>query len=134
MWVISRLAKELFASHISHCCTHLTSYTKLHASTFHNLQKLYHKLFFPMMLRPDVHHSLLIHDISRSNTTTHHSQYDSFGRVISLSQRLLPDNTQQSLQIRIHTPSRIQGHNLSRQAARNPCLRMCSHQDRQHKH
>ena len=41
MWVISQLAKELFASHKSHCCTNLNSYTKLHASTFHNLQKNY---------------------------------------------------------------------------------------------
>jgi hypothetical protein len=37
---------------------------------------------------------LLIHEVSRSQTTTHHSQYESSGRVISLSQRPLPDNTQ----------------------------------------
>jgi hypothetical protein len=85
-----------------------------------------------MMLWPNMHHSLLIHDISRSNTT-HHSQYDTSGRAISLSQRLLLDNTQHSLQISIHTPSRIQTHNLSRQMARNPRLRTCSHQDRQYK-
>jgi len=44
---------------------------------FTTYKKLYHKLFFPMMLWPNVCHSLLIHDISRSNTMTHHSQYDS---------------------------------------------------------
>ena len=34
------------------------------------------------------------HEISRSHTTTHHSRWDSSGRVISSSQRPLPDNTQ----------------------------------------
>ena len=32
----------------------------------------------------------LIHEVSRSHTTTHHSRYDSSGRVISSSQRLSP--------------------------------------------
>ena len=86
------------------------------------------------MLWPNMCHSLLIHDISRSNTTTHHSQYDSSEQVNSSSQRILPDNTQHSLKISIHALSRIQAHNLSRQAGRNPCLRTHSHQDRQHKH
>ena len=36
---------------------------------------------------------LLIHEISRSHTTTHHSQYYSSGRVIRSSQRPLTDNT-----------------------------------------
>jgi hypothetical protein len=35
---------------------------------------------------------------SRSHTTTQHSRYDSSGRVISASQRPLPDNTQHSQQ------------------------------------
>ena len=39
---------------------------------------------------------LLIYDISRSHTTTHHSRQDSSGRVISSSQRPLPDMTQHS--------------------------------------
>jgi hypothetical protein len=41
---------------------------------------------------------LLIHKVSRSHTTTHHSRWDSSGRMISPSQRPLPDNTQQSQQ------------------------------------
>ena len=49
--------------------------------------------------QPPVGHGLLIHEISRSHTTTHHSQWDSSGRVISSSQRPLPDNTQHSQQI-----------------------------------
>jgi len=33
---------------------------------------------------------LLIHEVSRSHTPTHHSRYDSSGRVISSSQSPLP--------------------------------------------
>jgi len=47
---------------------------------------------------------LLIHEVSRSHTTTHHSRWDSSGRVISSSQRPLPDNTQHSQQTNIHAP------------------------------
>jgi hypothetical protein len=36
---------------------------------------------------------LLIHEVSRSHTTTQYSRQSSSGRVISSSQRLLPDNT-----------------------------------------
>jgi hypothetical protein len=42
-----------------------------------------------LALRPKVGYGLLIHEVSRSHTTTHHSQYGSSGQVISLSQRLL---------------------------------------------
>ena len=41
---------------------------------------------------------LLIHEPSRSHSTTHHSRYDSSGRVISPSQRPLSENTQHSQQ------------------------------------
>ena len=37
-------------------------------------------------------HGLLIHAVSRSHTTPHHSRWDSSRRVISSSQRPLPDN------------------------------------------
>ena len=53
-------------------------------------------------------------DVSRSHTTTHHSRYDSSGRVISSSQRPLPDNTRHSLQTNIHAPGGIRTHNFSR--------------------
>ena len=43
-------------------------------------------------------HGLLIHEVSRSHTTTRHSRYDFSGRVISPSQRLVPDHTQHSQQ------------------------------------
>ena len=45
---------------------------------------------------------LLIHEVSRSHTTTHRSRQDSPGRVISPSHRPLPDNTQHSQQTDIH--------------------------------
>ena len=45
-----------------------------------------------------VGHGLLNHEVSRSRTTTHHSRQDSSGRLISSSQRPLPDNTQHSQQ------------------------------------
>ena len=47
---------------------------------------------------PPVGQSLLIHEVSRSHTTTHHIRYDSSGRVISPSQRSLYDSTQHSQQ------------------------------------
>jgi hypothetical protein len=62
-------------------------------------------------------HCPLIHDISRFHTTTHHSQLDSSGRVISLSQRPLPDNKQHSQQTDIHDLGGIRTQNLSRRAA-----------------
>ena len=43
--------------------------------------------------QPPVGQGLLIHEVSRSHTTTHHSRQDSSGRVISSSLRPLPDNT-----------------------------------------
>ena len=47
---------------------------------------------------PTVGQGLLLHEVSWSHTTTHHSRYDSSGRMISPSQRPLPDNTQHSQQ------------------------------------
>jgi len=63
-----------------------------------------------------VGHGLLIHEVSRSHTTTHHSRKDCYGRVISSSQRLLPDNIQHSQQTNFHAPGGIRTHNLSRRA------------------
>jgi hypothetical protein len=45
-------------------------------------------------------------DVSRSHTTTHHSWYDSSVRVMSSSQRPLPDNTRHSQQKNIQTSGR----------------------------
>ena len=77
---------------------------------------------------------LLFHEVSRSHTTTHHSRYDSFGRVISSSQRPLPDNTQYSQQTGVHAPDGIRTHNLSRRAAQHLRLKPHGHWDRRFLH
>jgi len=67
---------------------------------------------------------------SRSHTTTHRSRQDSSGRVISSSQRPLPDNTH-----RRQTSMTLVGfepYNLSRRAAADLRLRLRGHWD-QHK-
>ena len=69
-------------------------------------------------------------DVSGSHTTTQHSRYDSSGRVISSSQRPVPDNTRHSQQTNIHAPGGIRTHDLSRWAAcgRSPaeiCRGLC---------
>ena len=69
-------------------------------------------------------------DVSRSHTTTHHIRQDSSGRVISSSQRPLPDNTQHLQQTNIHAPGRIRTHDLSRRAAADLRLRPRGHWDR----
>ena len=56
-------------------------------------------------------------DVSRSHTTTQHNRQHSSGRVISSSQRPLPDNTRHSQQTNIHAPGGIRTHGLSRRAA-----------------
>jgi len=74
-------------------------------------------IFCPVALRPKAGHGLLIIEASRSHTTTHHCQYDFSGRVISLSQRPLPDRTQHTRETNFHVPCGIGTHNLRRRAA-----------------
>ena len=62
--------------------------------------------FFLLTQNPPLGQRLLIHEVSRSHSTTHHSRQDSSGRVISPSQRPLPDNTQHSQQTDFPTPQR----------------------------
>ena len=72
---------------------------------------------------PPVGQGLLIHEVSRSHSTTHHSWQESSGRVISSSQRPLPDSTQHSQVTDIHAPGVIWTHSLSRRAAPDLHLR-----------
>jgi len=83
-----------------------------------------------LALRPNAGHGLPILEVSRSHTTTYHSLYDSSGRVISASQRPLPDNTQHSQQTDTHALGGIRNHNLSRRAAVDLRLRSRGHWDR----
>jgi len=58
----------------------------------------------------------LVLEVSRSHIKTHHIRQDFSGRVISPSQRSLPDNTQQSTQTTIYAPggiSKPQSHQAS---------------------
>jgi len=80
--------------------------------------------------QPPVGQGLLIHEISRSHTTTHHSRYDSSRWVISSSQRPLQDNTQHSQQTNIHASGGIRTHNPSSRAAASLSLRPRGHWDR----
>ena len=75
--------------------------------------------------QPPVGQGLLTHEVYRSHTTTHHSRWDSSGRVIISSQRPLPDNTQHSQQTNVHDSRGIRTHNLSKPAAADLSLRPC---------
>jgi len=85
--------------------------------------------FFLLAQQPPLGQSLLIHEVSRSHTTTDHIRSDSSGRVISSSHRLLPDNTQQRQHTNIHALGGTRTHSLSRRAATDLCLRPRSHWD-----
>jgi hypothetical protein len=56
---------------------------------------------------PLVGHDLLLHEVHRSHTTTYHTRYNSSGRVISSSQRPLPDKTWYSKGTTIHATGGI---------------------------
>ena len=81
--------------------------------------------------QPPVGQGLLIHEFSRSYTTTHHSRQDSSGRSISSSQRPPADNTQHSQQTNIHAPLGIRTHILSRWEAADLRLKPRDPWDRQ---
>jgi hypothetical protein len=86
-----------------------------------------HIVFPPVALRSNTAHDLLILEVSRSHTTTHHSRQDSSGRVISPSQRPVPNNTQHSTQTDIHASGGIRTHNPSKRATAEPRLRPRGH-------
>jgi hypothetical protein len=109
----------------------LTNVSKRTAATKYGIAKKFVCFFVFGATTPPVGQVPLIHEFSRSHTTTHHIRYDSSGRVISSLQRPLPDNTQHSQQTDIHAPGGIRTHNLSRRAAADPRLRLRSHWDRQ---
>jgi len=74
--------------------------------------------FFPVALWPNAGQGLLIIEVSRSHTTTHHSRLGCSGRVISSSLRHLSDSSQHSQHItHIHAPLGIRTQNLRRRAA-----------------
>ena len=60
---------------------------------------------------------------------THHTQYDSSGRVIRPPQRPLPDHTQHSQETNIHDPSGIRNRIPCKRAAEDPRLKPLGHWD-----
>jgi len=68
---------------------------------------------------------LLNVEVSRSHTTTHHTRWESSGRVISP----LPDNTQHSQNTTVHAPGGIRTPNPSKRPASDLRLRPRGHQD-----
>ena len=87
-------------------------------------------LFFLLARQPQLGQDPLFHEVTRSHTTTHHSRQDSSRKVISSSQRPLPDNSQHSIQTEIHASGGIRTHNFSRRAAADLRLRPRGHWDR----
>ena len=79
------------------------------------------------MQQPNAGQGLLIFDVSRSYTITHHSRWDSSGRGIGQSQRPLPDNTQQTKGAEIHALGGIRTRNPSKRAAADPRPRPLCH-------
>jgi hypothetical protein len=79
----------------------------------------FNTMFFPMMQLPIVGHGLLVIEVSRS----HHTWWNSSGRVISSSQRPLPDNTQQSQETDIPASDGIQTRKPSKRTVADPRLR-----------
>jgi len=69
----------------------------------------------------------MIHD----HTQTHHKRQDSSGRVISPTQRPIPDNTQHTQGTDIHAAGGIRTHNPSKRAAADQRLIPCGQWDRQ---
>jgi hypothetical protein len=68
---------------------------------------------FPVALRSNAGHDLFMLYVFRSHKMTHHSRYNSSGRVISWSQRPLPDDTQPSQQTNVLDPGGIRSVTLA---------------------
>ena len=121
--ILTMMKMVVYTTHI--CSASLTS-TCMLLDTDTNYNIKWHSHFVCLFIfgttASPVGHGLLINEVSRTHTTTHHSRQDSSGRVISSSQRPLPDNTQHSQQSGIHDVGGIRTHSLSRQAAAELCL------------
>ena len=87
--------------------------------------------FFLLALQPNAGYGLLIPEVFLDHTQpTQHSRQDSSGRVISSSQKPLPDNTQQTQEIDTHVLGGIRTHNLSRRSAADVRFRPRGYWDR----
>ena len=89
-------------------------------------------IFPPVSLRLNACYGLIL-EVSKSHTTMHHSRQNSSGRVISSSQRTVPENTQQSQETDFHAPVGIRTHSLGRRAPADLYRRQCGNRDRQYR-
>jgi hypothetical protein len=89
----------------------------------HSLTILLYSSFLPWRKSPPVGQDPLIVEVSRSHS-------DSPGRVTSLTQRPLRDNTQHSQEREIYAPGGIRTHIPSKRVAAEPSRRPRSHWDR----
>jgi len=113
------------------CLTFSVDYVQMYWKNNVQLNFNHSDFFFGVVaLRPNMGYGLLTREVSRSHTTTYHSRWDSSGRLISSSQRPLPDNTQHSQQTDIHAPDGIQTHNPSSRVAADLRIRRRGHWDR----
>ena len=89
------------SSCLTYACCRMCSFELLmmEGKTVRNMQSV-----FFVALQPNAGHSVLILEVSRSHTTTHHSRQDFSGRMISQQQIPLLDNTERSQQRDIHCP------------------------------
>jgi len=100
-WLLLPLCREFYIwPSVGGCCFFVFwfySYTVFWMSSTHvlNFTSALRIAFVCLFLarQPPVEQGLLIHEVSILHTTTHYSRQDSSGRVISSSQRPLPDNT-----------------------------------------
>ena len=113
---------------VAQCLNH---YATARPQNIEGVGEIYHWCFFlPWSNSPQWAKAFSLSRI-HNHTQTHNTRQDSSGRVISLSQRPLPDNTQHSQQTDIHAPGGIRTHNPSQRAAADLRLRPRGHWDRQ---
>ena len=91
------------------------------------LRFLRHCLFSPRGNGPWWGRASSLSRLHNHTHQTHHTWYDSSGRVISPSQRPLPENKQHSQDTGIDAPGGIRTRNPSKQAAADPSLRLRGH-------
>ena len=83
--------------------------------------------FYPVCLRPNERHGLIILEVSSSHTKEHHSRQDSSFRVTSSWQASPHEKTRHSQQTDIHGPGGIRTRNLSKQPAADLRFRARGH-------
>jgi len=85
--------------------------------------------FYPLAKQPLVGQDLLIIG-TYDQTQTHHARWDSSGRVVSWTQKYLPENTQHSQETGTHAPSGVRTRNANKRAAADLRLRPRGQWDR----